>query len=193
MSWMCHVSNLGSLGCQEPHQRYPCPPSPDWIFGWQVVLDGVWTYFMSWWCNVFNFWSLGWSWTWTQSRLPSDTYFKPFYHSATVEKQTFWVYDKPNLNKTPEISWLMFKVSPSSDLTHPSASLHFLWSPTTPPSSSLVWYEFASHQGDPRHTNGLVPHNLDYRYQNGQVPSSQQAFDQFVKPTLSYSGSNIEN
>ena len=39
MAWRCHVSILRCLVCQEPHQEDPYPPSPGWIFGWQVVPD----------------------------------------------------------------------------------------------------------------------------------------------------------
>ena len=38
MMYRSHVSNLKSLGCQEPHQRHPYPPSPGWIPGGQGFL-----------------------------------------------------------------------------------------------------------------------------------------------------------
>ena len=37
MAWRCAESNFKSLGSQEPHQRHPHPPSPDWILGGLVV------------------------------------------------------------------------------------------------------------------------------------------------------------
>ena len=44
MSWWCHVSNFRSLGCLEPNQRHPYPPSLGWIFGWQMVPDACFVY-----------------------------------------------------------------------------------------------------------------------------------------------------
>ena len=53
-------SNFKSLGCQEPHQRHPYPPSPGWILGghlgsWRTFLR----YLMVLRCQFSNFNSLG--------------------------------------------------------------------------------------------------------------------------------------
>ena len=39
MAWRYHVSIVRCLVCQEAHQEDTYPPSPGWIFGWQVVPD----------------------------------------------------------------------------------------------------------------------------------------------------------
>ena len=38
---MCHVSIFRWLGCQEPYQEDPYPPSPGWILGGQLVPDAL--------------------------------------------------------------------------------------------------------------------------------------------------------
>ena len=39
MAWRSHVLNFRSLGCLEPSQEHPPPPSPSWILWWQMVSD----------------------------------------------------------------------------------------------------------------------------------------------------------